>query len=347
MQSVCPDPADRSRAGVFPTPSLHKADMITFIVKRLIQGIVVLLAVSFICFVIFRYAGDPVLTLAGLYATPQQREEVRKSMGLDKPFYVQYARFISNAARGNFGKSYVSKVPAFGMIVERLPATLELVTLGTLFAFVVGVVLGVLVSLKPRSPPSQLVMAFSLAGISIPTFLIGILLIMVFAVWLGILPPFGRGDTITIGFWRTGLLTASGWHHIILPALTLGMFQLAMLLRLTRAGMREVLAEEYIKTAWAKGLSPNKVIFKHALRNVLIPVVTMTGLQFGELIAFSIVTETIFQWPGMGNLLLTSIYESDQPVIVTYIMLAAFIILTINMVVDILYAYLNPKIRYE
>ncbi len=321
--------------------------MLTFIARRLLQGVTVLLAVSFICFVIFRYAGDPVLSLAGLYATPQQREEVRKTMGLDKPFYVQYARFISNAARGNFGKSYVSKIPALSMILERLPATVELVTLGTLFAFVTGVVLGVLVSLRPRAPTSQAVMALSLGGISIPTFLIGILLIMIFAVWLGILPPFGRGDTVTIGFWRTGLLTPSGLLHLILPALTLGMYQLAILLRLTRAGMREALSEEYIKTAWAKGLSPNKVIFKHALRNVLIPVVTITGLQFGELIAFSIVTETIFQWPGMGNLLLTSIFESDQPVIVTYIMLASLIILTINMIVDILYAYLNPRIRYE
>ncbi len=170
---------------------------------------------------------------------------------------------------------------------------------------------------------------------------------MVFAVYLKILPPFGRGETVTIGFWRTGLLTLSGITHLILPAFTLGLYQLAVLLRLTRAGMREVLTEEYIKTAWAKGLPPMRVIFKHALRNALIPVVTMTGLQFGELIAFSIVTETIFQWPGMGNLLLTSIYESDQPVIVTYIMLAALVILSLNIIVDILYAFLNPKIRYE
>ncbi len=321
--------------------------MLTFIIKRLLQGITVLLAVSFICFVIFRYAGDPVLALAGLYATEKQRDEVREIMGLDRPFYVQYARFIGQAAQGNFGKSYVNKMPALSLILERFPATLELVTLGTFLAFTMGVVLGVLVSLRPRAPTSQAVMALSLGGISIPTFLIGILLIMIFSVILGILPPFGRGDTVTVGFWRTGLLTASGWKHLILPALTLGMYQLAILLRLTRAGMREVLSEEYIKTAWAKGLSPARVIFKHALRNVLIPVVTITGLQFGELIAFSIVTETIFQWPGMGNLLLTSIFESDQPVIVTYIMLAALIILTINMIVDILYAYLNPKIRYE
>jgi len=272
---------------------------------------------------------------------------VRKAFGLDRPFYVQYMRFIGNAARGNFGKSYVSRVPAFGLILERFPATMELATSAVLFAFTMGVGLGVLVSVKPYALRNRFIMAGSLFGISIPTFLIGILLIMIFAVYLGILPPFGRGDTVRIGFWRTGFLTGSGISHLILPAFTLGMYQLAVLLRLTRAGMREVLTEEYIKTAWSKGLPPRKVIFKHALRNVLIPVVTMTGLQFGELIAFSIVTETIFQWPGMGNLLLTSIYESDQPVIVTYIMLAALIILSLNIIVDILYAYLNPKIRYD
>ena len=320
--------------------------MIAYMARRLIQGGVVLLAVSFICFAIFRYAGDPVLTLAGRYATVQEREIVRKAFGLDRPFYMQYVRFIANAAHGNFGKSYISRVPVLGLILERLPATVELAVSAIFISITLGVGLGVLVSLKPGLLRNRLIMAGSLFNISIPTFLTGILLIMVFAVYLKILPPFGRGETVTIGFWRTGFLTWSGIKHLILPAFTLGMYQLAVLLRLTRAGMREVLTEEYIKTAWAKGLPPRKVIFKHALRNVLIPVVTMTGLQFGELIAFSFVTETIFQWPGAGNLLLTSIYETDQPVIVTYIMLAAIVILTINFIVDVLYAFLNPKIRY-
>jgi len=319
----------------------------TYILRRLIQGAGVLLAVSFICFIIFRYVGDPVLSLAGRYATIQEREMVREAFGLDKPFYVQYTRFIFNAAQGNFGKSYVSRIPALGLILERLPATAELATTAIFIAFVLGVGLGVLVSLKPYALRNRFIMAGSLGGISTPTFLMGIVLIMIFAVYLGVLPAFGRGDTVRIGFWRTGFLTWSGISHLILPAFTLGMYQLAVLLRLTRAGMREVLTEEYIKTAWSKGLPPRKVIFKHALRNVLIPVVTMTGLQFGELIAFSIVTETIFQWPGMGNLLLISIYETDQPVIVTYIMLAALIILSLNIIVDILYAFLNPKIRYD
>ena len=321
--------------------------MATYIARRLIQGIIVLLVASLLCFVIFRYMGDPVVTLAGRYATFEQAEEVRRSLGLDKPMHVQYFRWLANAVQGNFGISYVTRVPALGLILERFPATFELATTAVVMAFIIGVCLGVVVALKPYALRNRLIMAGSLGGISIPTFLMGILLIMGFAVYLGILPPFGRGETIKIGFWRTGLLTFDGIKHLILPALTLAMYQLAVLLRLTRAGMREVLTEEYVKTAWAKGLPPRKVIFKHALRNALIPVVTITGLQFGELIAFSIVTETIFQWPGMGNLLLTSIYETDQPVIVTYIMLAAVIIITMNILVDILYAFINPKIRYE
>lgn len=321
--------------------------MATYLLKRLLQGIIVLLAVSFVCFTLFRYTGDPVLMLAGKYATQQEREQVRVSYGLDRPIHIQYVSFIGGALKGNFGKSYISQVDALDMILERMPATLELAFTAICISFILGVGLGVVVSVWPSGVVSRAIMAGSIFGISIPTFLIGILLVMVFSVYLEVLPSFGRGETVQIGFWRTGLLTIDGWKHIILPAVTLSGYQLAVLLRLTRAGMREVLSEEYIKTAWAKGLSPFKVIVKHALRNVLIPVVTIAGLSFGELIAFSIVTETIFQWPGMGNLLLTSIFETDQPVIVTYIMLAAFIILTINILVDLLYAFLNPKIRYE
>lgn len=321
--------------------------MATYIIRRIIQGIVVLLAVSMICFIIFRYMGDPVLTLAGKYATFQQIQEVRESFGLDRPIVEQYLRFTWNALHGNFGMSYVSRVPALDLILERLPATVELATTAICIAFLLGTFLGVIVSLKPYAIRNKAIMAASLGGISMPTFLTGILLIMIFGVYFGVLPPYGRGETIELGFWRTGLLTLDGIRHIILPALTLAGFQLAVILRLTRAGMREVLTQEYIKTAWAKGLPPTKVIFKHALRNVLIPVITIAGLQFGELIAFSIVTETIFQWPGMGNLLLTSMFESDQPVIVTYIMLAALVIISINILVDIIYAVLNPKIRYD
>ncbi len=319
----------------------------TYIAKRLIQGLLVVLAASMICFVIFQYMGDPVLNMVGQYATFEEIEDVRETLGLNQPVYVQYGKFLWNALHGNFGKSYVTRVPALGLILERFPATFELVSLAVLIAFCIGVGLGVIVALKPYAMRNRFIMALSLGGISMPTFLIGILLIMLFSVYIGILPAFGRGETIQLGFWRTGLLTFDGISHLILPATSLAMYQLAVLLRLTRAGMREVMTEDYIKTAWSKGLAPKVLIFKHALRNVLIPVVTITGLQFGELIAFSIVTETIFQWPGMGNLLLTSIYETDQPVIVTYIMLAALIIIMANIVVDILYAVINPKIRYE
>ena len=284
--------------------------------------------------------------MAGQYATEVEREEIRQSFGLDQPFYVQYFRFITRAVQGDFGKSYVVKTPALGLILERVPATVELASTAVVLALLMGTGLGVLVSIRPYSIPSRLIMAASLGGISIPTFLIGILFILLFAVTLGWLPPFGRGDVVDLGFWKTGFLTVSGLKHLILPALTLTGYQLAVLLRLTRAGMREILTEEFIKTAWAKGLSPWRVIFKHALKNVLIPVITMSGLMLGEILAFAIVTETIFQWPGMGNLLLQSIYNSDQPVIVTYIMLVAIIILGINILVDIAYAFLNPKIRY-
>lgn len=321
--------------------------MARYIFQRLVQGVIVLLAVSCICFFLFRFTGDPVLMLAGKYATQQEREQVRIAYGLDKPYYIQYVSFLGNALKGDFGKSYVSQVDALDTILERFPATFELALSAIMISFVIGVSLGVVVSLKPGSALSRFIMAGSLGGISIPTFLMGILWVMVFAVYLEWLPPFGRGDTVQIGPWRTGFLSLDGIKHLIMPALTLSGYQLAVLLRLTRAGMREVLSEEYIKTAWAKGLSPFTVIVKHALRNVLIPVVTIAGLSFGELIAFSIVTESIFQWPGMGSLLLVSIFETDHPIIVTYIMMAAFIILSINILVDLLYGWLNPKIQYE
>jgi len=318
------------------------------IVRRLMQGVVILLVVSFVCFAIFQFFGDPVVTLAGLYATQIQREEVRSQLSLDKPFYIQYFIFLKNALHGNFGLSYVNQTPVLGLILERLPASIELAISAMLIALILGIGLGVLASLNPRYFINRFIMAGSLFGISLPTFLIGTLLIMVFAVKLGFLPSFGRGEVIRIAKnWRTGFFTLDGLRHLILPAFTLGNYQLAVLLRLTRGGMLEVLREDYIRTAWAKGLPANMVIFKHTLRNALIPVVTMAGLQFGALITLSIVTESIFQWPGTGNLILTAIYETDHPVIVAYIMITSLIILCVNLVVDILYGYINPKLRYE
>jgi len=285
--------------------------------------------------------------MVGKNATPKQMEEVRSILGLDKPFYIQYLTFVKNAFRGDFGRSYTNDLPVFGLIVERAPATIELATFAMLIATFFGIGLGVVVSLNRAAVLSRLVMAGSLLGISLPTFLIGLLFIMIFAVNLQVLPVFGRGDIIKIGFWRTGLLTLSGIKHLILPAFTLGMYQMALIIRLTRAEVSEVLEEDYVRTAWAKGLPSRIVIFKHALRNSLIPVVTMIGLGLGEVIAFATITETIFQWPGMCRLFLSSIYGSDYPVIVAYIVLMAFVILLINLAVDIFYTVLNPKIQYD
>ncbi len=318
------------------------------IIRRLAQGVVIVLVVSFICFTIFQFFGDPVLTLAGRYATQKQQEEVRIKLGLDKPFYIQYSVFLRNALHGDFGLSYVTQTPVLGLILERLPASIELAIMAMIISLTLGITLGVLTSLNPNFLINRVIMAASLFGISLPTFLIGILFILIFAVLLGLLPPFGRGEVIKIvGNWRTGLLTLDGLQHLILPAFTLGVYQLAVLLRLTRGGMLEVLREDYIRTAWAKGLPARVVVFKHALRNALIPIVTIAGLQLGELIAFSIVTESIFQWPGAGNLLLTAVYETDHPVIVAYVMITSIIILCVNLVVDILYRFINPKIRYD
>lgn len=311
------------------------------------QAILVLIGVSIISFIIFQFIGDPVAALVGKEATQQQREEVRRALGLHKPLHIQYINFLGNAARGKFGYSYVQRVPVLGLIMNRVPATFELATFAIVIAFVLGTSLGVFVSVNRASILSRLIMAGSLFGISIPTFLIGTLLILVFGVQFGLLPVMGRGLVIRVGFWKTGLLTLDGWRHIILPAVTLAMYSLAMLLRLTRSEMVEVLDREFVTTARSKGLSNRKVIYKHALRNALIPVVTMGGMQFGRLIAFSIVTETIFQWPGLGKLLLSSIYNNDRPVVVAYIMLAAAVILTLNLMVDLLYAVLNPRIRYS
>ena len=321
--------------------------MLSYITRRLLQGIIVLIGVSLISFIVFQYLGDPVLSIVGRNATQKQIEEVRERLNLNEPFYVQYFLFLKDAVRGKFGKSYVKERPAINLILARFPATAELATTAIVIAVTLGISLGVVVSVRPKSLLSRLVMAGSLFGISIPTFLTGLLLILLFAVYLGVLPPFGRGETVNLGFWRTGFLTISGWKHLILPAFTLGLYSLAMLLRLTKAEMIEVLSEDYIKTARAKGLRSSTVIFKHALRNGLAPVLTMAGLQFGQLIAFAIITETIFQWPGMGRLLLSSIYNNDRPIIVTYIILAALIILLLNLLVDILYAFLDPKVQYD
>jgi peptide/nickel transport system permease protein len=321
--------------------------MLVFVIRRLMQAVIVMLTVAFISFMLFQYVGDPVTSLLGQDATQEQREALRKDLGLDQPFPVQFAAFVGNAAQGEFGLSLRQGRKVSSLIAERFPATLELALAAALIALVVGVPLGVYAALRRGRFGSQLVMTLSLLGVSLPTFLIGILLILVFSVQLNWLPSFGRGDTVTIGPWSTGLLTVDGWLHIILPSITLSVFQLALILRLVRAEMLEVLRTDYVKFARARGLSDRAVYFGHALKNTLVPVITITGLQLGSLIAFAIITETVFQWPGMGFLFIQAVQFADIPVMAAYLCLIALIFVVVNLIVDLLYFAVDPRLRLE
>jgi peptide/nickel transport system permease protein len=321
--------------------------MIAFVIRRLAQAVIVMLAVGLIAFSLFRFVGDPVLFMLGQDATPEDRVRVTKMLGLDRPYYVQYANFVARALHGDFGLSLRQMQPVSKLITERLPATLELSFVAALFALVGGVSMGVYTALRRKSWLSQLMLAVSLIGVSLPTFLIGILLILVFAVLLGWLPSFGRGDTVALGWWSTGLLTASGLKSLILPAVTLGLFQMTLIQRLVRAEMLEVLRTDYIKFARARGLSDRAVYFGHALKNTLVPVITITGLQLGAIIAFSIITETVFQWPGMGLLFIQAVGFADVPVMAAYLCLIALFFVIINLVVDLLYYAVDPRLRID
>jgi peptide/nickel transport system permease protein len=321
--------------------------MLAFVLRRLIQAVVVMLTVAFIAFMLFQYVGDPVTNLLGQDATAEQREQLRAELGLDAPFPVQFARFVGNALRGEFGLSLRQGRKVSALIVERFPATIELALAAAVIALLLGVPLGVYTALRRGHFGSQVWMTLSLIGVSLPTFLIGILLILVFAVIFKMLPSFGRGDVVTLGDWSTGLLTADGWKHLILPAVTLSVFQLALILRLVRAEMLEVLRTDYIKFARARGLSDRAVHFGHALKNTLVPVITITGLQLGQLIAFAIITETVFQWPGMGLLFIQAVQFADVPVMAAYLCLVALIFVIVNLIVDLLYFVVDPRLRIE
>ncbi len=321
--------------------------MPAFILRRLAQAVVVMLAVGLIAFALFRFVGDPVLFMLGQDATPQDRERVTRLLGLDQPFYVQYASFVARALHGEFGLSLRQMRPVSALLVERLPATLELSAVAALLALVAGIAMGVYTALRPRSWLSQLLLALSLIGVSLPTFLIGILLILVFSVQLGWLPSFGRGETLAIGWWTTGLLTVSGLKALVLPAITLGLFQMTLIQRLTRAEMLEVLRTDYIRFARARGLTDRAVHFGHALKNTLVPVITIAGLQLGSIIAFAIITETVFQWPGLGLLFIQAVNFADVPVMAAYLCLAALFFVLINLVVDLLYYAVDPRLRIE
>ena len=321
--------------------------MVAFILRRIAQAVLVMLTVGLIAFSLFRFVGDPVLFMLGQDATPEQRIEVTRALGLDKPFYVQYLAFLGNAVQGEFGLSLRQVQPVSKLLVDRLPATLELSLVAALFALVAGIPMGVYTALRPRSFFTQVLLALSLAGVSLPTFLIGILLILVFAVQLGWMPAFGRGDTVQIGWWSTGLLTASGLKAIVLPAITLGLFQMTLIQRLVRSEMMEVLRTDYIRFARARGLTDRAVHFGHALKNTLVPVITITGLQLGSIIAFAIITETVFQWPGMGLLFIQAVNFADVPVMAAYLCLIALFFVVINLVVDLLYYAVDPRLRVQ
>ncbi len=321
--------------------------MFAFILRRLAQALVVMVSVAFISFLLFQYVGDPVVFLLGQDATPEQIKALRADLGLDQPFIIQFWHFLLNAAQGEFGQSLRQGAKVSGLIAERFPATFELAMVAATLALAVGIPMGVYAALRRGTFLSQVFMTVSLLGVSLPTFLIGIMLILIFAVTLGWFPSFGRGDTVKIGWWTSGLLTAKGWHHIVLPAITLAIFQLTLIMRLVRAEMLEVLRTDYIKFARARGLSNRAIHFGHALKNTLVPVLTITGLQLGGLIAFAIITETVFQWPGMGLLFIQAVTFADIPVMAAYLCLIALIFVVINLIVDLLYFAVDPRLRVD
>lgn len=319
--------------------------MVVIFVRRLIQAVLVLLLVALISFAIFRFVGSPVESILGQEATVEDRNELIARMGLDDPIPVQYARFVWKAVHFDFGISYRTAEPVAELIASRLPATLELAFISALMALTVGIGFGIFTAINRGGFLAGFVMTTSLIGVSLPTFLIGVLLIWLFSVELGWLPSFGRGDTVQIGFWDTGLLTASGLKSLILPAITLGLYQMTLIMRLVRSEMLEVLRQEFIKFARARGLPERMIYMRHALRNTLVPVTTVAGLQLGSIVAFAIITETVFQWPGVGLMFINAVYFVDIPVMSAYLLLVGALFVIINLIVDLLYLAIDPRIR--
>lgn len=319
--------------------------MFAFVLRRIGQSIFVMFVVAIIAFGMFRFVGDPVHNMVGQQTTMEERERLREELGLNDPFYVQFYKFAKNALRGDFGTSYRHGRPVSELIAERLPATLELSLVAVIFALCVGIPMGVYTGIRKNSFLSKIFMTTSLVGVSMPTFLIGILMIWIFSVELHWLPPFGRGDVVMLGGWSTGFLTLSGLKALILPGITLGLFQMTLITRLVRSEMLEVLRTDYIKFGRARGLKNSAIYFGHALKNTLVPVITITGLQIGTIIAFAIITETVFNWPGMGQMFIQAINNVDIPVMAAYLMLVALIFVIINLVVDALYFWVDPRLK--
>ena len=321
--------------------------MLNYFLKRLFQASLVMMIVAFVSFSLFNFVGDPVNNMVGQEASDERREEIRDKLGINDPIYVQFYNFIENIVQGNFGISYQLKRPVSELISERMPATLELVFVSALLAITVGILLGVYTGIHRESFLSKLILTLSLAGVSLPTFIIGIMLIYLFSVILGVLPSFGRGQVIDLGFWTTGFLTISGLKALILPSVTLSLFQMTYVIRLVRAEMMEILQTDYIKFAKARGIDEKIINYRYALKNGLIPVITITGINIGTLIAFSIITETVFQWPGMGSLFINAVYFVDIPIMSAYMIMVAFIFVMINFIVDITYYFIDPRIRLK
>ena len=319
--------------------------MLLFIARRLIQSIFVLIAVSMVAFSLFTFVGDPVTQMVGMDATLERRAEITKELGLDQPFIVQYGRFLERAVTGEFGLSLRRREPVSDLIIKALPATLELVFVSAVIALVLGIAAGVYTGINRDSWFSRTILSTSLVGISLPTFVIGITLIYIFAVMLRWLPSSGRAGTVDFGFWKTSFLTVDGWRSIILPALTLSLFQMTMILRLVRSEMLEVMRTDYIKFARARGLAERVINFTHALKNTLVPVITIIGLNIGGLVAFSVITETVFQWPGTGLMFIQAVGFADIPVMAAYLCFVALIFVIVNLIVDLLYVVIDPRIR--
>ncbi len=321
--------------------------MIVFLLKRIANAAAVMLTVAFLAFLIFRFLGDPVELMLNEQASQAQRDALRIRLGLDRGLVVQFLVFVGNALRGDFGISYRNQQDVFQLIVERLPATLELVIVATVLSLLIGIPLGVLTAIKRNSVFSQALQFLSVAGVSLPSFAVGILLILAFSVTLGWLPGFGRGQVVQLGWWSTGFLTPTGRAALILPGITLSLFQITLVMRLVRAEMLEVLRTDFIRFARARGLGDARVHFRHALLNCLMPVITITGLQIGNLIAFALVTETVFQWPGMGFLFIQAVTHVDIPVMAAYLLVVSFIFVALNTIVDLLYAVVDPRLRSD
>ena len=321
--------------------------MFAYVVRRAFQGALVLFVVAFVAFSMFRFVGDPLEAMMSREATELDRVAARERLGLDDPVPVQFVRFVGNAVRGDFGTSYRNGVPVADMIAQRLPATLELALVSAIFATVLGIALGVYTAIRRDGWLANFIMSASLIGVSLPTFLIGVLLIWIFAVELGWLPSFGRGETGNLLGWDSSLVTVSGLKSLVLPAITLGLYQMTLVMRLVRAEMLEVLRTDYIRFARARGLSNRAINFGHALKNTLVPVITIIGLQVGQITAFAIITETVFQWPGVGLLFINAVQFVDIPVMAAYLLLVGALFVVINLVVDVLYAVVDPRLRVE